>query len=302
LSSLRVHVISDLHTEYDGSAYTLNAAAAAATCDVIVVAGDAGDAQSAPACVRAIARDAGATPVVYVLGNHEFYKAGPRVDSMARVRAEWQRRAGGGGDGDKRHDAAAADDDDDDDDAAAADAAADAPISNLYVLDNSTVDVHGVRFAGTTLWSDTSSLDGTHAASTLGDYRDINGGSFTPLRAWALYRRNVAWLTATIDASPLPVVVVTHHLPSNECIDARFADSPVNASFASPLDALVAHANVRVWVHGHTHVASDHVLHGTRVVCNPRGCPHEIAADAAGSGSGFQHDKMVDVDVGGVVA
>ena len=30
-----------------------------------------------------------------------------------------------------------------------------------------------------------------------------------------------------------------------------------------------------LWIHGHTHTAFDYDVRGTRVVCNPRGYPHE---------------------------
>ena len=38
---------------------------------------------------------------------------------------------------------------------------------------------------------------------------------------------------------------------------------------------VLADAGARLWLHGHTHSARDYVIGTTRVVCNPRGYPHE---------------------------
>lgn len=52
-------------------------------------------------------------------------------------------------------------------------------------------------------------------------------------------------------------------------------------------------ANVKLWVHGHMHNASDYVIGDTRVVCNPKGYPGEK------NGEGlcyFNPCKVVDVE------
>jgi calcineurin-like phosphoesterase family protein len=64
-------------------------------------------------------------------------------------------------------------------------------------------------------------------------------------------------------------VVITHHLPSAQSVAERYKPSLTSACFASNLDDLMG-ASV-LWIHGHTHDSMDYVLHGTRVVCNPRG-------------------------------
>jgi len=38
---------------------------------------------------------------------------------------------------------------------------------------------------------------------------------------------------------------------------------------------VLADAGARLWLHGHTHSPRDYVIGTTRVVCNPRGYPHE---------------------------
>ena len=66
-----------------------------------------------------------------------------------------------------------------------------------------------------------------------------------------------------------------HHpprCPSPRCIRPRFAESRLNAGFASDLDAVIARYQPPLWVHGHLHDRGvNEQLGQTRVVCNPGG-------------------------------
>jgi predicted phosphodiesterase len=186
-------------------------------------------------------------PVLYVPGNHEFYGR-----SLSSTRAELRRLAAGSG---------------------------------VHVLDNDECCIGGVRFLGSTLWSDFL-LDGTgpprelavrEALAKMHDFRRIfldeeQQAVFTPLDAEALFRRNAAWLQDRLQRSwPGPTVVITHHAPSARSIEPRFAGSPLNACFASHLDHLLGSDKAALWIHGHMHHSVDYEVRGTRVVCNPRG-------------------------------
>jgi Icc-related predicted phosphoesterase len=151
-------------------------------------------------------------------------------------------------------------------------AAADRDTPMLHVLDNSHVDIGAYRFLGTTLWSDTT---GVRIERVIGDYRHIDGGTFTQQESTRLYCENVEWLRAAILASPKPCVVVTHHLPSRECIDPKYISyAAMNRAFYSDLDDLLLDDKVALWLCGHTHSSIDKRIAGTRVVCNPRGYVH----------------------------
>jgi predicted phosphodiesterase len=186
-------------------------------------------------------------PVLYVPGNHEFYGG-----SLPGVVRELRRLASG---------------------------------TRVHVLDNEEICLGGVRFIGSTLWSDFL-LDGdgagrdaavAEALAKMHDFRRIFVDEeqqvlFTPLDASALCERNAAWLRRRLQRSwPGRTVVITHHAPSPLSIDARFAGSPLNACFASDLDHLLGADKAALWIHGHMHHSVDYEVRGTRVVCNPRG-------------------------------
>lgn len=155
----------------------------------------------------------------------------------------------------------------------------------VRVLDNEAVVIDGVRFLGSTLWTDFRLFDDTgqrEAAMAEGSrfmrdfsrirFREQEETLFSPTHCAAEFDRHAAWLAARLDESfNGPTVVITHHAPSPGSIHPRFSDSLINACFVSNAEHLMDRARVALWVHGHTHDTFDYTVNGTRVVCNPRG-------------------------------
>jgi Icc-related predicted phosphoesterase len=207
-------------------------------------------------------------PVLYVPGNHEFYGG-----DLAGVVRELRRLAEG---------------------------------SQVQILDNDECVLGGVRFLGSTLWTDfllfgpneERDAAAAEALVRMHDFHRIyldeaRQSLFSPLDSAALFRRNAAWLAQRLDARwEGPTVVVTHHAPSARSISARFRGSLLNACFASHADGLLGGERVRLWIHGHMHHSVDYVAQGTRVVCNPRG----YARDGLDENLGFDPCLVVDVD------
>ena len=67
------------------------------------------------------------------------------------------------------------------------------------------------------------------------------------------------------------MVVITHHAPSKQSIEARQRESVLSAAYASNLDEFIETYQPDLWVHGHMHNSSDYKHGKTRVMCNPRG-------------------------------
>jgi len=193
--------------------------------------------------------------VVYVAGNHEFY--GGSIDgTIAALRA---------------HSAGTA----------------------IHLLEADELIVDGVRFLGTTLWSDFAVVDAPEraAAQALSMIRDFSriradessGRLFSPADSIRLFRNSASWLREKLD-EPWngPTVVVTHHAPSPRSIHPRFAGLPLNACFVSDAEHLMGGNRVALWIHGHTHDSFDYLVRDTRVVCNPRGyVKHDIQENAS---------------------
>ena len=220
--------------------------------DIAVLAGDIAVGVQAVHWARRKSTFAG-KPVVLVPGNHEFYGS-ERTRMLERLR-----------------------------EAAAG--------THVHLLDRDEVTIQGVRFLGTTLWTDFE-LDvatGTPVPEAMRNaIRGLNdfGGSirerrdglgpagpsrFTPDDARREHALSRDWLQARLDIlTALPTVVVTHHAPSPLSVDPLYEGSDLNPCFYSRLPEPLFEAGA-LWVHGHTHASSDYVHRRTRVVANPRG-------------------------------
>jgi len=236
---MRLWILSDLHLEYAD----LNELLQPPDADVCVVAGDL--CRGVDNGIRWLAQHvAPAMPCIYVAGNHEFYK-GSIKEGLEAGRAAAKE------------------------------------VLRVHFLENDAVTIGGVRFLGTTLWTDfriygapEAAMD--HARRRMNDYRQIAWQKkpwkrFLPVHSYRLHQDSRAFLARELEASPLPTVVVTHHLPHPGSIPGRFKGDPTNAAYASDLADIIVDCPPALWVHGHMHVSCDHMVESARIVCNPRG-------------------------------
>lgn len=247
---MRLRIFSDLHLEFG----TIDLQPGDE--DVVVAAGDV---HLGTRGVEWLGATFPGTPVVYVAGNHEFYKhAAPKLVAALR-------------------EAAAASD-------------------NVRFLENEAIEIDGVRFLGTTLWTDwrlngDARLNGAAAHSVMQDFRRIRvSPTYRKLRpedTGGLHVRARTWLQSAL-AEGGPCVVVTHHAPSARSLDPLDLSDPVSAAYASNLDGLVEDSGAQLWVHGHTHIVADYMVGRTRVLSNPRGYADEPV-------EGFEPNLVVDL-------
>jgi hypothetical protein len=248
---VKLHVLSDLHLEF--APFT----PAATDANVVVLAGDIGVGAQGLDWILAHFT---AQPVVYVLGNHEFYReATPSLIQRLRGRCQG---------------------------------------TNVHLLENDRVDIAGVSFLGCTLWTDfqlggQAEIAELEADSAMNDFRLIRvSPKFRRLRARDTRRFHEAsrrWLEAELSAvDRARTVVVTHHAPSPRLNQPRFAGQLLNAAFASDMESFIASSGVPLWVCGHTHWCADFRCGATRVLANQRGYPGEEAGS-------FRHDLVVEV-------
>lgn len=152
--------------------------------------------------------------------------------------------------------------------------------SNVQVLDNDELILDGVRFLGSTLWTDFE-LFGTHtlvpaieeSLKYVVDFRAIRYGTeglFTPEHSLALHRSAKSFLARKL-AEPFPgkTVVITHHAPHPGSVHPKWGANLTSAAFVSDLTPLLGPAVV--WIHGHTHDGFDFEVNGTRIIANPMG-------------------------------
>ncbi|QHI98772.1 metallophosphoesterase [Xylophilus rhododendri] len=172
-------------------------------------------------------------------------------------------------------------------------------------LERESMVIDGVRFLGSTLWTDFDALTPAKATPQQAD-----AARSKAMRAADFYlsktgssRQGQPWLASSVRAQSLvcqqwlrsmlerefdgPTVVVSHFAPSLRSADPRYGLVPGTAGFCNRLDGLLAHA--RLWLHGHLHAPSDYVENGCRVVANPLGYAHKDEQQ------GFRPRLLVDV-------
>lgn len=247
--------------------------------DIIVMAGDWTHADKIEATAKAFTEKFQMS-VVYVAGNHEFYGSLERRSAFETDQLILKLAEKASEDWDHR----------------------------IYVLDEDTVVIDGVRFIGATLWvdfllglKDRSALPermrrATHMLNDFEAIRMRSGRRFEPSDMLDLHRSNAAYIRREL-VKPFDgiTVVVSHHLPSEACTPEAYRGAEANFLFASSKEAFgdifESDEAPALWVCGHTHHAVDVPIGRTRVVCNPLGYWWEQRA-----GNGFRENLVIDTD------
>lgn len=156
-------------------------------------------------------------------------------------------------------------------------------LTNVHCLENSYVDLDGIRFVGGTLWTDMQRGDPLvvmAAATSMNDFKYIRtGANYAKFLAddWLkAHRTTKRFIFDTLTDSPaIPTVVVSHHLPTFKCISPAFERGPYGPYYASTLDAEIydaaANTHLTAWFHGHTHDSCHYDELGIPIIANPFG-------------------------------
>ena len=172
------------------------------------------------------------------------------------------------------------------------------PFDNIVLMNNLYLNIQGVRFIGSSLWTDLNNNDPLTMLSIkemMSDYRAItiyNSGVYHKLRPIdTVYEHNksLKFIKDSIKSWQGPVVVLTHHAPSRKSIHEKYRNEHImNGAFVNDLESFIMnHPQIKLWTHGHVHNAFDYFIRETRVVCNPYGYPGEV--------SEFDFNKVVEI-------
>ena len=231
---MKLHLLSDLHLEF--APFTPPKTVA----DLVILAGDV---QPGVKALPWIKENFANLPVIYVLGNHEYYgQALPKHSQKLK-----ELTLG----------------------------------SNIHILENDCMVLGDVVFVGCTLWTNfelfgNPKVAGYYATEYMNDYRKIRvSPDYRRLRSIdtaGLHFRSRQWLASQFELQRgRKIVVVTHHAPSARSLRAGKEDDILSAASASHMDEFVEKSGAKLWFHGHMHVSADYLLGKTHVRCNPRG-------------------------------
>ena len=152
----------------------------------------------------------------------------------------------------------------------------------ISYLNRRSVTIGDVTFIGATLWTNFNNEDisaMSAAAKGISDFRVIkrNGGKFTTNDAIQEYYKDIEFIKSAYSSTQGKKVIVTHFLPDMSCSHPKYRyGGVINHYFANNLGNYISSLEDTTWVYGHTHECMDKTIGTTRVVCNPKGYPHEF--------------------------
>ncbi|RQO73983.1 phosphoesterase [Pedobacter sp. KBW06] len=235
---MKIQIISDLHQEFGISELNFENA------DLVILAGDTNLGIKGIEWVKKYIPN---KPVLYILGNHEYYK-GSYPRTLHQI-IEASRN------------------------------------SNVTVLENNRLEFEGIRFHGATFWTDFSLFGspveyGIICQAQMNDYKVIRRDpSYSKLRSidtFKIHQISRAWLEESLEESRgYKNVVISHHAPSLQSVPELYRNDPVTAAYASDLEGLIRKYNPLYWIHGHIHTPARYTIGQTEVICNPHGYINE---------------------------
>lgn len=231
---MNIQVLSDLHREFGFLEHTFKQA------DLLILAGDV-DIKTKG--IKWLLKEVKDIPVIYVLGNHEYYKGSyPKTLNKIKSLAEG---------------------------------------SNVFVLENEAVEIENIVFHGATLWTDFSLLGnpryyGYLCQSKMNDYKRIRiDPSYSKLRSidvYQIHQKSRSWLERSLEEHKHKTnIVVTHHAPSIQSISETKRDDFLASAYASNFEDTIMQYQPRYWIHGHIHTPCQYKIGETQVLSNPHG-------------------------------
>lgn len=248
---MKIQVISDLHQEFGFTDISFKNA------DLVILAGDINLGTKGIEWIKSTIKS---IPVVYVLGNHEYYKGSyPKtLNNIKEVAID----------------------------------------TNVHILENASLVIDDITFHGTTLWTDfalvgDSRIIGSICQSKMNDYKMIRRDpSYSKLRSidtYVMHQASLKWLRASLESSSTKKnIVVTHHAPSMKSIPEQFKNDVLSSAYASNLDSLISKYQPHYWIHGHIHNPIKYHVGDTIVLCNPHGYMDEPY-------NGFDKNLIVEI-------
>lgn len=153
-------------------------------------------------------------------------------------------------------------------------------LENVHFLNNKSIEINGVKFIGSTLWTGFDAFPEMGAVSDLKsisqksvcDFQVIykNDKPFCPDDAEELHKKSKSFIFGEL-SNPYEGkrVVVSHFPPSRVSLHKLYRGNILNPYFVSNAEDLVVKSDL--WIHGHLHSSVNKSYGGVKILCNPRG-------------------------------
>lgn len=145
---------------------------------------------------------------------------------------------------------------------------------NVGYYYNKVVNIDNVDFILSTMWSHIPEVDMFQVQRGMNDFYQVlcNGELLTPDGFNAEHERCKQFITKSVAKSKAEhIVVVTHHVPTLQCVASQHQDSAMSSAFAVEMGNMIADSRIDYWIYGHSHTNIDVEIGATKIVANQLG-------------------------------
>ena len=230
--------------------------------DILILAGDILKIDDAAEFLKRLSKKHTGMHIIYVAGNHEFYRNYDMKKAELDLYAELDNEP------------------------------------HIHFLQCDAIEISGIRFLGCTGWSQMLGLGRDRqeavmgsAGSRINDFYIIgfDRKRFTAEDCVELGDYHKQWLEQELsNISDLPTVVITHFSPALDFGNPNYPVDNISAYFCSDYGDLIEKYQPVYWLFGHTHFNFDTTVGNCRVVSNQRGYGQECI-------DSYEPNKLVEL-------
>lgn len=162
---------------------------------------------------------------------------------------------------------------------------------NVFMVNNQIINVDNVTFIFSTMWSRIEHNIPV-ILKWMVDFKQIRFKEdlFTVDQCNTIHEAAFKFITEAVKSEGTKVVV-THHLPSDECTIEEFKGSPISDAFCVEKSAFILESDIDYWIYGHSHRnLSDFKIGNTHMITNQFGY---VALNEHGT---FDYEKVIEID------
>lgn len=233
---MKIQFASDLHLEMAANAAWLQSHPLEVVGDILVLAGDTAYLEEGIPNWFLDGASASYQQVLLIPGNHEYYHYG----DIAKRGESWQWMLR----------------------------------ENVGYYYNKVVTIGNTDFILSTMWSHIPEVDMFQVQRGLNDFYQVlcNGELLTPDDFNAEHERCKQFITkSVVESKAEHLVVVTHHVPTLQCVALQHQGSALSSAFAVEMGNMIADSRIDYWIYGHSHTNIDTEIGVSKIVANQLG-------------------------------
>jgi predicted phosphohydrolase len=165
--------------------------------------------------------------------------------------------------------------------------------SNLFLINNTSVELENVKLIFSTLWSKISAGHQWQIERSMNDFHQIKnkGFRFSAEAYNQLHEESLAFIHNELKSiHNKKVVVFTHHCPTFLNYPEQYKGDILNEAFAVELHDLIESSEIAYWVYGHHHTNTpEFTIGNTKLITNQLGYVQRYENEL------FKTDKCIEI-------